>query len=92
MSAVERASKHAGIDISADQHPITHEKPEDWGWHADFSKLARIGGVISILVLLIGLTSTHYNNAGTAGILLCIGLLVVGLIADSHYRKHSFRR
>ena len=92
MSAVERASDHAGIDIRSDENPVMHEKPEDWGWHADLGKLARLGGIISILILLIGLTATHYNRAGSLAIILTIAALVIGLVVDANHRKRSFRR
>ena len=92
MSAVERASSHAGIDIRPDEHqPIEHERPEDWGWNANLGKEARIGGVISIIVLLIGLSATHYNGAGDVAILLTVAALVIGLIWDARHRKRSFR-
>jgi uncharacterized membrane protein YdcZ (DUF606 family) len=92
MSAVERASQHAQIDTTQErQQPIEHEEPADWGWHANLSKWARLGGILSIIVLLLGLTATHYNNAGTAAIFFCVGVLVLGLIVDQSHRKRSFR-
>lgn len=71
---------------------MEHERPEDWGWNADLGKLARLGGILSIVVLLIGLSATHYNNAGTLAIILTIAALVLGLVVDANHRKKSFRR
>jgi hypothetical protein len=89
-SDVERATGHAEVDV---QHSdVEHEKPEDWGWHADLGKQARLGGYICLVVLAIGLTATHYNNAGTVAILLTMGALVIGLIVDARSRRTSWRR
>ena len=85
--------------VPAGEHGVTehtprhrHERPEDWGWHADLGLLARIGGVVSLIALLLMLTTTHYNHAGTVAILFCIGLIVAGLIWDYQKRRNSWRR
>jgi hypothetical protein len=86
MAAVDKSSGHGEVDTHAE-----HERPEDWGWHADLGKFARAGGYISIVALLIMLTATHYNHSGSGAILIVIGLLVVGLIWDRHQRKTNWR-
>jgi MFS-type transporter involved in bile tolerance (Atg22 family) len=83
--AAAQSSDH-GTDHAA------HEKPEDWGWHANLSILARAGGWFSLILLALLLTATHYNNAGTFAILLFMALIVVGLIWDRQQRKTSWRR
>ena len=88
MSAVDRTSGQGDVEV----HSAEHERPEDWGWHADLSKLARIGGYISIVLLAIGLTATHYNASGTGALLITIGVLVLGLVVDRRQRKASWRR
>ena len=87
MSAVERPSDHGDVEVHTE-----HERPEDWGWHADLGKYARIGGVISIIVLLIGVSATHYNHSGTGALLIVIALLVAGLLWDRRQRKTSWRK
>ena len=72
--------------------PIEHERPEDWGWHHDFGWLARIAGWVCVVVLLITITATHYNNAGTAALLITAGLMVVGLLWDARRRRNAWRR
>lgn len=91
--SVEHASDHGAIEPHAPGHePIEHEKPEDWGWHADLGKPARIAAWISVVVLLLGTTATHYNESGTGALLIIAGLMVVGLLWDARKRRTSWRR
>jgi hypothetical protein len=94
------AQHEASSEIAATgEHEVTehtprhrHERPEDWGWHADLGLLARIGGVVTLIALLLMLTATHYNHAGTVALLACIGIIVAGLIWDAQKRRNSWRR
>lgn len=104
MAGPQHASQHAVVDVHGapgavephgadDGHgAVEHERPEDWGWHADFGKAARIAGWISVLIVLSQVTATHYNNAGTAALLLTAGLMVLGLLWDARKRRRSWRR
>lgn len=86
-------TEHGPVDRTSTEHaPVEHERPEDWGWHADLGRLARIAGWISVLVVLSGLTVPHYNNAGTAAILITAGLMVLALLWDARKRRTSWRR
>ena len=71
-------------------HP--HERPEDWGWHADLGKPARIGGWLSVIALLLMTTATQYNLAGTAALLMTAAALAGGLLIDARRRRTSWRR
>jgi hypothetical protein len=74
-----------------EEHP-TVEGPEVWGWHADFGKPARIAGWISVLILVVMTTATHYNKAGMAALLFFAALIVVGLLWDINARKNAWRK
>ena len=89
MSEVEHASDHSA-EVAAAEHP--HERPEDWGWHADLGKPARLAGWLSVIALLVMLTATHYNLAGTAALLLTAAAIAGGLLIDARRRKTSWRR
>jgi drug/metabolite transporter (DMT)-like permease len=86
---VARAGEH-GVTEHTPRH--RHERPEDWGWHADLGLLARIGGVVTLIALLLMLTASHYNHAGDVALLFFIGVVVVGLIWDAQKRRNSWRR
>jgi Protein of unknown function (DUF2631) len=89
MSEVEHASGHPA-EVVAAEYP--HERPEDWGWHADLGKPARIAGWLSAIALLIMTTATHYNLAGTAALILTAAAIAGGLLIDVHRRKTAWRR
>ena len=89
MSEVEHASGHSA-DVVPAEHP--HERPEDWGWHADLGKPARIAGWLSAVAVLIMTTATHYNLAGTWALILTAAAIVGGLLFDARRRKTSWRR
>lgn len=92
-------TKHDGHDViepaSDHGHEVEHhrpvDRPEDWGWHAEAGKLARAGGWISVVVLLlmnIGNQTRHTENIWLTGV---AALLVVILLYDRHRRKNSWR-
>jgi hypothetical protein len=87
--AAEHAEDHAGVDAFGNPP----EQPSDWGWSHDFGKLARIGGWISVILLVLMATKsvTHYNDAGTLALLISAGLVVVGLAWDIYRRRTAWR-
>jgi hypothetical protein len=83
---VEPGSEHTAVE--------PHHAPEDpsvWGWHADFGKPARFAGWVTVVILVLMVTATHYNGAGTVALLFFAGLLVVGLLWDINRRRTSWR-
>jgi len=68
-----------------------HERPEDWGWHHEFTLGRQIAGWLSIVILVLMMTSTHYNWAGQTFIVAtCLGL-AAGLIVDLKRRRTLYR-
>lgn len=43
----------------ATEHHHRHERPEDWGWHAEMGRGARIGAVVCAVLLVLLVFSTH---------------------------------
>jgi hypothetical protein len=76
-------------DYQAD-HPGEH--PTDWGWHGEFGRAGRFAGWIVIAILLLMITSTHYNFSGGGWLLLCAFVLFVMQIWDHHRRKNAWRK
>lgn len=87
-SQVERP----GSGHELDQPAHRHERPEDWGWHADLSKMARLGGYFTAIALALMLTATHYNGAGTAALAICLLLVLGGLVWERQQRRSNWRR
>lgn len=76
-------------DYAAD-HPKEH--PSDWGWHGEFGRAGRFAGWVVVVILLLMLTATHYNGAGSLALILTAGLLVLALLVDMQRRKTSWRK
>jgi hypothetical protein len=91
--AIEHASEHGSELAGYDAFGNPPEEPATWGWHHDFGKMARIGGWISVIGLILMATKsvTHYNDAGMLALLITAGLLVLGLGWDIHRRRTAWR-
>jgi uncharacterized membrane protein len=82
-------AEHAHELTDGSEHE--HERPEDWGWHHEFTKGRQIAGWFSVIILALFLTTTHYNLAGSLGIVLVMLGLVGGLLYDRKRRKTQWR-
>jgi hypothetical protein len=69
-----------------------HERPEQWGWHGTFPRATQIAGWLTVGILLLMTTATHYNNSGTMWLVLFAGGIALGLILDIRARKNAWRR
>jgi hypothetical protein len=74
----------------ASHHPEEH--PEDWGWHGEWGRAARVGGWVVAIILLLMATATHYNGQGTLFLSLFAAALVAMLLWDRQRRKNSWRQ
>ena len=80
----------------ATEHPRTehghrHERPEDWGWHTEMGRSARIAGIICVLLLASLVLSSHgsrWELVWTLGFAACI---VIALVWDHYRRKNAWR-
>ena len=74
------------------KHDHPNEHPEDWGWHGEWGRAARVGGWVVAVILLLMMLPSHYNKQGTLFLGLGAGLLVVMLLWDRQRRKNSWRQ
>ncbi len=76
-------------DYAAD-HPDEH--PEDWGWHGEWGRAARIAGYVVAIIML---RDDHRDALQQVGCrlarLFTVGLIVV-LIWDFQRRKNAWRK
>jgi Protein of unknown function (DUF2631) len=86
-------AEHA--DPHAEQHtdvvPHRHERPEDWGWHGEFGKWARVAGWLSAIVLCLFNVTTYYNTAQSPWLYGIVAALVFLLVRDRFRRKNAWR-
>jgi hypothetical protein len=71
-------------------HPDEH--PTDWGWHGEWGRAARVAGWIVAIILLVMITTTHYNGMGTLSLCAFAGAVIVGLVWDRQRRKNAWRQ
>ena len=69
-----------------------HEQPSDWGWHGNFPRATQVAGWLTVIILVLMVTATHYNHSGTGWLLIFAAAIALGLILDIRARKNSWRR
>jgi Protein of unknown function (DUF2631) len=90
--ALEQGSEQKDLSLPADyqaHHPDEH--PDDWGWHGEWGRAARVGGWVVAIILLVMITTTHYNATGTVSLIIFAAALVAMLLWDRQRRKNSWR-
>jgi hypothetical protein len=79
----------AHTEEDAPGHP--HERPEDWGWHAEFGKWARVAGVVCIGALVVLNFTTRYSGTEMIWVDGFAVLLAIMLALDWHRRRNAWR-
>jgi hypothetical protein len=87
---VEQPDREAGI-VRAGETPITHERPEDWGWHGEAGKAGRITGWVMVVFILVMTIGNHEGRIEDIYLVLAAGIIVVTLLWDVRRRKNSWR-
>lgn len=70
-------------------HPDEH--PTDWGWHGEWGRAARVAGWVVTAILLLMITTTHYNFSGGEWLILFATALVLVLSWDHRRRTNTYR-
>jgi uncharacterized protein DUF2631 len=77
--------------VRVGDHPVEHERPEDWGWHGEMGKWGRRLTIIPIVILL---AYTYGNHEGRMEdiwlVCIAVGMIVV-LLWDARRRKNAWR-
>ena len=77
--------------VRAGEHPIEHERPEDWGWHGETGKFGRIGAVIATLVLLTFLIGNHQGKVEDLWLLGIALVMIIIIVLDWRRRRNAWR-
>ncbi len=81
---------HGVPEAPPGEHP--HDDPQDWGWHAEFGRSARVAGWVVAIILVVMITATHYNQSGSLWLIIfAVGLIAI-LIWDVQRRKSAWRK
>jgi hypothetical protein len=77
--------------VRVGERPVEHERPEDWGWHGETGKWGRIGGWLTVLVVLAYLFGNHEGRVEDLWIVGIALVMVIILIADIFRRRNAWR-
>jgi hypothetical protein len=77
--------------VRTGEQPIEHERPEDWGWHGETGRFGRIGGWLTVLIVLAFLVGNHRGRVEDVWILGIAVVMVIILVADIFRRKNAWR-
>ena len=77
--------------VRVGEHPVTHERPEEWGWHGETGKVGRIGAWITVLVILSFLIGNHEGRMEDLWLIGVAFVLVLILVWDIFRRKNAWR-
>lgn len=81
----------AGTDLERSGGHPPHEKPEDWGWHADMGVLARGAGWASAAVLMMMIMGNQLGHQAIIWLIALTAVLVGILLYDRRRRKNAWR-
>jgi len=84
---VEHDEPQAGHEA----HGRRHERPEDWGWHGEFGRWARVAGWLSAGLLVLLNFTNRYTRTESVWLFGIAALLVLLLIRDWYRRKNAWR-
>ena len=87
---IEQSTREEGI-VRAGETPITHERPEDWGWHGESGKVSRIAGCVMIVLLLLLMFGNHRGHVEDLWLITGALIILIMLIRDSRRRKNAWR-
>jgi hypothetical protein len=87
---IEQSAREEGI-VRAGETPITHERPEDWGWHGEAGKAGRITGYVMIVFLLVMLVGNHEGRVEDLWLIGFALTIAVSLLWDARRRKNAWR-
>lgn len=82
------ATEHEHAQV---EHAHRHERPADWGWHAELGRTARISGIVCVVLLGSLVLSTHGSKWELVWLIGFVLALVGSLVWDRNRRKNAWR-
>jgi len=87
---VNQPGREEGL-VRVGEHPVEHERPEEWGWHGEMGKWGRRLAVLPILVILAYLVGNHEGRMEDIWLIAIAALMVLILVWDRFRRKNAWR-
>jgi uncharacterized protein DUF2631 len=87
---IEQSRREEGI-VRADEAPIEHERPEEWGWHHEMGKGGRMLLVLPVVFLIAMIFGNHEGDVENIYLIaFAVGIVVI-LLWDIRRRKNAWR-
>lgn len=77
--------------VAPDSHPVTEERPEDWGWHGETGKWGRVGAWFAVIALLSFMLGNHEGRVENLWVIGIAVVMVLVLLWDRQRRKNAWR-
>jgi hypothetical protein len=77
--------------VRTGEHPVEHERPEDWGWHGEMGKWGRRTWFLGPLAILAFLFGNHEGKVEDIWLICIAALMVVVFLYDRVRRKNAWR-
>ena len=87
---VNQPGRQEGV-VRVGEHPIEHERPEEWGWNGEMGKWGRRLVIIPIAFMLAYLVGNHEGRMEDLWLIGFALLMVILVIADARRRKNAWR-
>jgi hypothetical protein len=87
---INQPGREEGV-VRTGEHPVEHERHEEWGWHGEMGKWGRRLAIIPILFLLAMLFGNHEGRMEDLWLVGIAAALVIMIVADARRRKNAWR-
>jgi Protein of unknown function (DUF2631) len=87
---VNQPGREEGL-VPEGERPLTHENPDDWGWHGEMGTWGRRLVIIPILFILAYLYGNHRGRVEDVFLIVIAALLVLVVVWDRFRRKNAWR-
>lgn len=77
--------------VRAGEHPVEHERPEEWGWHHHMGKWGRRLTVLPLIFLVAMLFGNHRGNIENVWLIGIAVAMVLFMLWDWRRRKNAWR-
>ena len=87
---VNQPGREEGV-VRAGEHPVAHERPEEWGWHGETGRAGRIASWVAIIFLAAYLVGNHEGRMEDYWLVVLVAILILIKVMDYFRRKNAWR-
>jgi hypothetical protein len=77
--------------VRRDEHPVEHERPEEWGWHGETGRAGRIASWVAIVFLAAYLIGNHEGRMEDYWLVALVAIMILIKVWDFFRRKNAWR-